>query len=215
MAKDAAASERGIGLGSSGAEIGLSMKLRSFGPNQSVRRILDAALDTLARQGLQSLSMTDVCRAAGVARGTLYRYFPTKESLLEGIGEQVREHFEQGLKEACAKGESGKDRFQAVIEFLVVYSRSTRGDRLLEVEPAFVLQFLARNMKHYSEIMADALRPFFEEIQARTGGEVHDTAWAELILRTNLSFFLIEPYAGGPDLLEELQHLLHFLTESE
>ena len=56
---------------------------------------------------------------------------------------------------------------------------------------------------------------FFEEIQARTGGEVHDTAWAELILRTNLSFFLIEPYAGGPDLLEELQHLLHFLTESE
>ena len=99
------------------------------------------------------------------------------------------------------------------MEFLVVYSRSTRGDRLLEVEPGFVLQFFARNMQHYSEIMADALQPFFEEIQTRTGGEVHSAAWAELILRANLSFFLIEPHAGGPDLLDEMQHLLHFLTE--
>lgn len=213
MAKKAPASLRSNDFNGSVSESSVSVKGRSSGPNQSVRRILDATLETLARQGLQSLSMTDVCRAAGVARGTLYRYFPTKESLLEGIAEQVRDHFETGLRDACDKTESGKARFESVVEFLVVYSRSTRGDRLLEVEPAFVLHFLARNMQHYTEIMAEALQPFFLEIQARTGGEVHCEAWAELILRTNLSFFLIEPHAGGPDLLEELQHLLNFLTE--
>tara|TARA_R110000772_G_scaffold268731_1_gene398304 strand:- start:6925 stop:7572 length:648 start_codon:yes stop_codon:yes gene_type:complete len=213
MVKEAAASKVSEVFKSVGADASGSAKSRSSGPNQSVRRILDATLETLARQGLQSLSMTDVCRAAGVARGTLYRYFPTKESLLEGIGEQVRAHFEDGLKAVCDETHSGKERFQAVMEFLVVYSRSTRGDRLLEVEPGFVLQFFARNMQHYSEIMADALQPFFEEIQTRTGGEVHSAAWAELILRANLSFFLIEPHAGGPDLLDEMQHLLHFLTE--
>lgn len=189
-------------------------RVRSSGPEQSINRILDATLETLSRQGLHSLSMTDVCRAAGVARGTLYRYFPTKEALLEGIGEQVRIKFEDGLASVIADDQGGKERFESVIGFLVEYSGQTRGERLLEVEPGFVLDFLARNLPHYAEIMAEALAPFFEEIETRTGSKVDGVIWAELILRTNLSFFLIPSAEGGADLLEELRHVLEFLTRS-
>ena len=46
--------------------------------------ILDVAADLLARDG-EPPSMADIAAAAGVARATLYRYFPTRQRLLEDL----------------------------------------------------------------------------------------------------------------------------------
>ncbi len=46
--------------------------------------ILDVAADLRARRG-EPPSMAEVAAAAGVARATLYRYFPTRERLLEEL----------------------------------------------------------------------------------------------------------------------------------
>ena len=47
--------------------------------------ILDAAAGVLADRGDQA-SMSDVATAAGVARATLYRYFPSRDALLDALG---------------------------------------------------------------------------------------------------------------------------------
>ena len=49
------------------------------------RRILDAALDHVARDGLAKLSMDDLAATAGVSRATLYRLFPGKSALFDEL----------------------------------------------------------------------------------------------------------------------------------
>ena len=47
--------------------------------------ILDAALRVIARLGLHAAPMSVVAREAGVAAGTLYLYFPSKEAMINAL----------------------------------------------------------------------------------------------------------------------------------
>lgn len=48
--------------------------------------ILDAAATILAERG-EAVGLADVAQAAGIARSTLYRYFPTRDALLAALAE--------------------------------------------------------------------------------------------------------------------------------
>jgi AcrR family transcriptional regulator len=48
------------------------------------RRILEVARDAFTRQGADA-SLDDIAKKAGVGAGTLYRHFPTRDALIEGV----------------------------------------------------------------------------------------------------------------------------------
>lgn len=50
-----------------------------------MRAIRAAALDLFAQKGFSATRLDDVAAAAGVAKGTIYLYFPSKQDLLEAI----------------------------------------------------------------------------------------------------------------------------------
>lgn len=58
--------------------------------DQQVRRILDAAKTCFVRYGFQGASMQQVCAEAGMSPGALYRYFRSKEAIIEAICEADR-----------------------------------------------------------------------------------------------------------------------------
>jgi len=47
--------------------------------------MLDAALAVFSEQGFAATKVDDIARRAGVSKGTVYLYFPSKEALMEGI----------------------------------------------------------------------------------------------------------------------------------
>jgi TetR/AcrR family fatty acid metabolism transcriptional regulator len=59
--------------------------------------ILRAAIDVFADRGYFNAQVADVARAAGVAAGTVYLYFRSKDDLLISI-------FERGMREALSEG---------------------------------------------------------------------------------------------------------------
>jgi len=67
--------------------------------SQDERRaaILEAALDVFSERGFAAARLDDVAQKAGVAKGTLYLYFPDKEALFEellrGLANPILERF--------------------------------------------------------------------------------------------------------------------------
>jgi AcrR family transcriptional regulator len=54
-------------------------------------QILDAAARVFAEKGFRSAKVQEVARAAGVAHGTVYNYFPSKEELLLALLDRLNE----------------------------------------------------------------------------------------------------------------------------
>src|SRR5882724_11859530 len=64
-------------------------------PGPKREAILRAATDVFAERGFFNAQVADIARAAGVAAGTVYLYFRSKDDLLISI-------FERAMREAIA-----------------------------------------------------------------------------------------------------------------
>jgi TetR/AcrR family transcriptional regulator, repressor for uid operon len=60
--------------------------------DQQSARILEAAKACFVRSGFQGASMQQICGEANMSPGALYRYFPSKEAIIEAIAEADRKH---------------------------------------------------------------------------------------------------------------------------
>ena len=90
---------------------------------QSDRRveILEAAQRCFVRSGFHQTSMQEICAEAGMSAGNLYRYFPSKESIIAGIAERDRAEVGQDF----AQADLSKGLF-AVLEGMAHYYFSVR-----------------------------------------------------------------------------------------
>lgn len=61
---------------------------RTFPERQEI--ILKAACGIFVRDGFHAASMKDICEAAGMSPGSLYRYYPSKDALIEALIESDR-----------------------------------------------------------------------------------------------------------------------------
>jgi AcrR family transcriptional regulator len=61
-------------------------------------RILSAARRLFAAQGFDDVTVADVARAAGVARATVFNYFPSKHALVDAITEEVLDYYGRMLE---------------------------------------------------------------------------------------------------------------------
>jgi AcrR family transcriptional regulator len=55
-------------------------------------QIVDAAANCFARRGLHQSTMQDICREADLSPGAIYRYFSSKDEIIEAMEEQGRQH---------------------------------------------------------------------------------------------------------------------------
>ncbi len=60
--------------------------------------ILKAALRCFSRNGLHATSMKDICRAANLSPGAVYRYFDSKDQIVEALAEMAVERIHTFLE---------------------------------------------------------------------------------------------------------------------
>ncbi len=78
--------------------------------------IIDAAFDLFRHYGYRRTSMEDIARAAGVAKGTLYLYFASKEELFEAIARMLAARMLTAIQEAIACDQPLEELFLGVLD---------------------------------------------------------------------------------------------------
>lgn len=124
------------------------------------RAILNAARDLVAEGGFAAAQMTEVARKAGVATGTLYRYFPSKEELCRQVFREVSAR-EMNMLAGIATGSgTATSRLERVLRTFA--TRAVSGRRLayaLLAEPVDVglAEERARFRRMHGEIFTGIL----------------------------------------------------------
>jgi len=76
------------------------MPLREEKKAQSRRRILESAREVFFREGFMQANLDEVAEKAGVAKGTLYRYFASKAELYVAVLAHNGAIFEEKMRES-------------------------------------------------------------------------------------------------------------------
>jgi AcrR family transcriptional regulator len=108
---------------------------------RTLRKILDAARDEFGEQGFSDSSIVGITQRAGVALGTFYTYFDSKEAVFQALvrdmSAQVRDHVAPALQDA----KDAIDGERLALESFLQFARTHRDvyriiDEADFVEPA-------------------------------------------------------------------------------
>ncbi|ORW00318.1 TetR/AcrR family transcriptional regulator [Mycobacterium kyorinense] len=161
-------------------------------------RILMATTEVLSRNGRTKLSLSNVAAQAGVSRPTLYRWFASKEELLDAFGDHERQMFDTGISRATA-GLHGTDKLDAALRFIVEYQQSYSGVRLVDVEPEVTIAQL-------SEVIP-VMRTRLQRLLPGPNGAVK----AATAIRVAVSHYLVRS-DDGDQFLAQLRHAVGLKT---
>lgn len=76
--------------------------------------ILEATADLIAEQGIQNCPMASIAKHAGCGAGTIYRYFETKEALIEQLYLSISEDMSEYSLQNYPKEASVRARFDHI-----------------------------------------------------------------------------------------------------
>ena len=80
--------------------------------------LLDATLTCLVARGYSGATTTEICAAAGVSQGALFRYFPTKADLLTAAIERLYGRLFDIYRDGLATVAEADDRVAAAVRLL-------------------------------------------------------------------------------------------------
>ena len=150
-------------------------------------RILDAAQRLVFRTGARKLSLSDVASLAGVSRPTIYRYFVSKEALIDAMGKRERRRFNAAMDKATS-GVVGVARLEAAVDVIATFVEAQPPGRLLDLEPGFAHEQMAQALPMLAEGLVGVLQRCAREGAFATAVDPRDLAGA--IARTALSHYI-------------------------
>jgi AcrR family transcriptional regulator len=94
-----------------------------------VRRVLDAADELLAREGAQAFTTNRIARQAGIPVGSVYRYFPDKQAIVDALALRYWSDFEDLVAAAAELDEQSplSDPGAVVLDALAAGFRARPG----------------------------------------------------------------------------------------
>lgn len=150
-------------------------------------RILDALQQLLEDETIQNISVSDIAKKAGIGKGSIYYYFPSKEAILDAL---IERNYEKPLETAkTLASQTEVSPFTRMAMILQACRNSSDAFLKQDTDDAAMISaqesaFL--HQKYMNHLIAE-LKPSLTEIiiQGIDAGEIHfeyPAALAEIVL---------------------------------
>jgi TetR/AcrR family transcriptional regulator, repressor of fatR-cypB operon len=127
-------------------------------PDDKRARLLDAALELFESRGFDGVAVPEIAVRAGVATGTVYRYFPSKEALVNALYQQWKGAYNASVLASLPQGLTVRDSFTEYWQRITDFARAhPRAVRFLD---------LHHHGAYLDEDSRAASRPFLETAEA-------------------------------------------------
>lgn len=165
------------------------------------QQILDAATECFAEKGFHQTTMHDICQLAELSPGAVYRYFSSKEEIIEAMVEERRR---QGIELMKAAGERN-DTVQALDELARLFFAKLEDPKGCALDIALWSEAASNpavreRLREYNR----AVRSAFAEIVSglQDSGVVNPSLDPEAVAQVHISFFegLLVQRAIDPEL---------------
>jgi AcrR family transcriptional regulator len=178
-----------VELRQSSAESGRAVGRRQQRKNETRERLLNAATELFVYRGFEETTYDDIARVAGVARQTVFNYYPRKEDFVVAWGTRRREEVAQALASGAFAGEQAAARLVLIMRVLASsYERSPSAGRVYTIAwvkwggPVLEEPFLAGQ---FAAVIAEGQRSgeLRADISAETAGQLIRAAYFDALWR--------------------------------
>ncbi|MEN6474875.1 MAG: TetR/AcrR family transcriptional regulator [Syntrophaceae bacterium] len=113
-------------------------KKRQRSLDEKRKKIYQAALKVFSEDGFHQATMNKIATQSGVAKGTVYEYFKSKEELLDQLLEERYEEIVERISAICDRGTNVLEQTREMIEFWVGFiEENPQLYRLIQSEAIF------------------------------------------------------------------------------
>jgi AcrR family transcriptional regulator len=125
------------------------MNIKILRPN-SKYQISKAALDLFIRKGIKATTTKDIARKAGIAEGTIYRHFKSKNGIASELFLNYMSTFRERLSEAEAKFNEPRESLKQMINAFFYFAKN---------EPKAYNYIMAGHYSELPKMSSDFLKP--------------------------------------------------------
>jgi AcrR family transcriptional regulator len=155
------------------------------------QQILDAAAACFAKRGFHQTTMQDICKEADLSPGAVYRYFRSKEEIIEGMGEHRQRENAARVDQAMSKGRTT----EAFDELMRVFFIDREEDEFIDY-CALTVEFVSeaprndrvrQSLKRTSAAVRDQLSELVRKSQAR--GDIDSSLEPDAVARVMIALY--------------------------
>ncbi len=133
---------------------------RAPAPESTDTRLLEIAANHIRLHGLERTKIVSIARTAGMSHANVYRYFPSKEALIDAVTDQWLKPVEAGLRDIADAPDPAYDKIERMLSVVFrAYRNKVEADPnifVLLVEAARADRAIAR--RHRSRVQHEFQR---------------------------------------------------------
>jgi TetR/AcrR family fatty acid metabolism transcriptional regulator len=142
---------------------GAADALPSGASPEKYRKILDAAVAVIAENGYFNSPVSKIAARAGVADGTIYLYFKSKDDVLRAAIDRMMQRFYDGVEEEFKRVTDPREQLEAIGRIHMEMAIQDRDVAILmqtEVRQSarFIAEFSQKHLARYIQIVREVVR---------------------------------------------------------